>query len=389
MTRLAFFFSLVSTLLVLGVCAGCSDPSTGSPGEVDSGADPTDAASTPDTTSPGVDAAELPDQGTADPCGGCPGGTSCGTANGLPVCRDDVTGIPRFTGVFVVVMENMSLDTIQAATNTPYLDMLFSTYASGSDYHGVAHPSLPNYIAMASGEDVSGIGCDCQPTGSACTALTCNSVASALGSSCGCPQDVMHIGDQLEAAGLAWRAYGEDMGAPCNVTSAGSYAARHVPFLYFPNVQTDAARCAAHVVDYAELDLGGDPQAFTFIAPNLVHDGHDPFVLPAVGDPATNLGNADTWLSENIPAILASSTYTNGGLLVVVWDEDDYSGAALNPDDPIAIVVASPYARGGGYVSSVHADHYALLATLEDGLGLGRLGLAASAGPLTDYFPDN
>jgi hypothetical protein len=40
-------------------------------------------------------------------------------------------------------------------------------------------------------------------------------------------------------------------------------------------------------------------------------------------------------------------------------------------------------------VSSVMANHYSLLATFEDGLGLPRLGSAVTATPLADYFPAN
>jgi hypothetical protein len=49
----------------------------------------------------------------------------------------------------------------------------------------------------------------------------------------------------------------------------------------------------------------------------------------------------------------------------------------------------SPYAKGNGYVSATKGDHYALLATIEDGLGVGRLGSAMGATPLVDYFPAN
>ena len=49
----------------------------------------------------------------------------------------------------------------------------------------------------------------------------------------------------------------------------------------------------------------------------------------------------------------------------------------------------SPFAKSGGFSSSVKANHYALLATIEDGLGVGRIGNAAAASPLTDYFPAN
>jgi hypothetical protein len=70
---------------------------------------------------------------------------------------------------------------------------------------------------------------------------------------------------------------------------------------------------------------------------------------------------------------------------VIVWDEDDHSGIP-NADDPIPVFVMSPYAKTK-FRSTVHADHYSLLATIEDGLRLPRLGLATAAAPLTDYFP--
>ena len=291
------------------------------------------------------------------------------------MCRS-ASGIPIFKSVFVIVMENASKKTLDAATNAPYLKALAQSAAIGNDYHGVAHPSLPNYVAMMSG-DTQGVTCDCDPTGTACTALTCN----ALLHGCGCSHAAASIADQIEAAGKTWKAYAEGMGTPCNKTSAGQYATRHVPFLYYDGVQSNATRCASHVVDYAAF--AGDmnaPPSLAFIAPNLTNDGHDPF--PAN---AANLANADTWLSTNAKAILESAAFKAGGLLVVVWDEDDNSGIPA-ADDPVPIFVMSPYAKKA-YASATKADHYALLATIEDGLGLARLGKAAQATPLTDYFP--
>ena len=70
-----------------------------------------------------------------------------------------------------------------------------------------------------------------------------------------------------------------------------------------------------------------------------------------------------------------------------MWDEDDSSGGiGGTTDDPVGILVFSPYAKSGGYSSKTHSDHYSLLATFEDGLDLGRIGKAASAQPLTDFF---
>ncbi|MCA9679905.1 MAG: hypothetical protein H6708_28195 [Kofleriaceae bacterium] len=325
-----------------------------------------------------ADAAPATIDAPSDACGGCPDGTTCGTANDVPVCRT-ATGIPRFEHVFVILMENTSWDTLAQTDNTPFLHGLFASGAVSSDYHGVEHPSLPNYVALVGG-GTGGIACDCNPTGDACTALSCNTVVH----NCGCPQDGEHLGDQLDAAGVSWRAYAEDMGTPCNLTSSGDYAVRHVPFLYFQSLQDDATRCADRVVDYdLEFpdDLAATPRRFNFIAPNLVSDMHDPF--PAG---AQNYANGDAWLDAEVTRIMMSSAYQDRGLLVIVWDEDDLSGV-LAPDDPIPMILLSPLAKHDGYVSDVHADHYDLLATFEDGLGLPRLGAAADATPLADFFP--
>jgi len=312
-------------------------------------------------------------------CGTCPAGHTCGTANGIQVCRGE-SGVPLFTSVVVIVMENTSLASLKASANTPYLSGLEKTWASASDYHGVAHPSLPNYIAMTSG-DTGGIGCDCSPEGAACTASNC----SVLVGGCGCAlPGAANLGDQLEAAQGDWRMYAEGMGTPCNMVSSGAYATKHVPFLYYTGVTDDAARCADHVVDFSEFskDFGADAmRRFSFIAPDLVHDMHNP--VPAG---AQNYANGDQWLSGVVPPILDSAAFKKGGLLVIVWDEDDLSGIT-SPDDPIPMYVLSPFAKQGGFSSSSRADHYALLATIEEGLGLPRLGHAQAATPLTEFFP--
>jgi hypothetical protein len=341
-----------------------------------------DAGNGTDSAPPPTADASAPDSNAA-----CPDGATPGTANGLPVCRA-ASGIPLFTNVFVVLMENTSLSTLspqmQDGGVAPTLAGYAAKYATGSDYHGVVHPSLPNYVALVSG-DPQGIACDCKAIADAgtCGAL-CNATFNS--GNCSCDVSASNIGDQLETAGKTWMAFAEGMGAqtPCNVVddSSTSYAVRHVPFLYFDDVQTNATRCEQHAVDYSLFDPAS-PAAFNFIAPNLVDDMHDPF--PAG---TTNIANGDKWIGPQVDAILASKGYTSGGLLVVVWDEDDLSGAGpLNTDNPVPIFVFSPYAKSGGYVSGVKADHYALLATFEDGLGLPRLGSAAKATPLTDYFP--
>jgi hypothetical protein len=321
----------------------------------------------------------------------CPSGYTPGTANKIPVCRAP-SGIPRFSNVFLIVMADTPWSTLSSAimatptTQAPYLQMLTSKYAYGTQYAGVAHPSLPNYIALTSGS-TQGIGCDCNAVrgGLGCNASTCSPSMSAC--SCDQPNTVMNVADQIEVAGLSWMAYGESMSTPCNTTDSGNYVQHHVPFLYYDDIQL-TARCAAHVVDFSNFSPN-NAAAYNFIAPNLIHDMDNP-----VPTTSMSITDGDTWLGTQVPAILAAPTYTQGGLLVIVWDEDSSDGSQDGSIDPIGIFVMSPYAKTGGYASSVIANHYSLLATIEDGLVLPHLGMASDAGAgfaatLADFFPSN
>jgi hypothetical protein len=296
-------------------------------------------------------------------------------------CDTTDPAIPAFEHVFVIVMENTSSQTLLDSDNTPFIHQLIADGAYAQDYHGVEHPSLPNYLAMVSGviEDNGPKDCDCEPEGEECDSLSC----TFLTHDCGCPQTAEHLGDQLEAAGRTWKAYAEDIGTPCNLVGDGTYEPKHVPFVYYPSLTDDATRCAEHVVDFDELatDLAGDTPDFAFITPNLDNDMHDPVLA---GD--TNRANGEAWLSAVVPDILASSAYTDHGMLVILWDEDDLSGI-LRPDDPIPFILLSPLANQGGYESTVTANHFSFLATLEDGFGVPRLGAAATADPMADFFP--
>lgn len=309
-------------------------------------------------------------------CGNCPAPYACGTANGIPACRAP-SGIPLFNHVFVIVMENTSWEALQQSNVTPYLQGLASTAAFAEDFHGIAHPSLPNYLAMTSGDD-GGVACGCRPVGDTCSPANCNLDAA----DCGCAQTRPNLADLLEAAGRNWKGYGEDMGSPCNLNDSGLYAARHMPFLYYDSVQSNPARCQAHVVDYGAFagDLAGNTPDFVYVAPNLMDDMHDPFPPGP-----SNLAHGDSWLAAHVPQILASPAYRQNGALFIVWDEDDSTDGS--GDKPIPFFLLSPLAKQNGYASAIRADHYSLLATWEDGLGVPRLGRSATAAPLTDFFP--
>ena len=67
-----------------------------------------------------------------------------------------------YNHIFYIMMENHG--TNQIFTNTadaPYINQLADKYAISTNYYGVTHPSLPNYLAAISGS-YQGIWDDCK-----------------------------------------------------------------------------------------------------------------------------------------------------------------------------------------------------------------------------------
>jgi acid phosphatase len=85
----------------------------------------------------------------------------------------------------------------------------------------------------------------------------------------------------------------------------------------------------------------------------------------------------DDWLRQTVGMIVGSKAWSSGGVLFVVWDEDDGSA-----DNRVLSLVVAPHQSHR--VSRQPYTHYSLLATIEDLLGVGRLGNAVSANPMTD-----
>ena len=240
--------------------------------------------------------------------------------------------------MFVVVMENHGYSQVWNTKATPYTTSLANRYARAANYYAITHPSLPNYLDMYGGSNYS-IKDDCSPSSS-------------------CHIGARHLADNLEAAGKTWKFYQESMPAPCTLTPSGGYAPKHNPVVYFDNVRLNAARCKSHVVNYAALasDLrsAATTPTFAFITPNQCNSTHD-----------CSVATGDTWLSRNLPAILASPACTTQScLLILTWDEDDSSQS-----NHILTVFAGSAARTGS-VSNARYDHFSLLRTVEAVLGV-------------------
>jgi phospholipase C len=126
------------------------------------------------------------------------------------------------------------------------------------------------------------------------------------------------------------------------------------------------------VVPFGQLgtDLAsGSVPNYSWITPDMCNDMHD-----------CSIATGDNWLSRQVPAILASTAFRNGGVLFITWDEGSTNvGCCTNAaGGRVATLVISPLGRTG-FQSSVPETHYSLLRTIEDSWNLPRLGGAGCA----------
>jgi phosphatidylinositol-3-phosphatase len=240
--------------------------------------------------------------------------------------------------VFLIVMENHSAE---EALSGPFTASLAARYGEATDYHAVSHPSVPNYLALSSG------------------------------STWGVTDDSYRVlprrdlGTELSDAGVTWRAYMDGLtGAGC-FDSPVPYDPGHNPFAFY------GGACPSNVVPFARFgsDLAADTPMFSWITPDRCHDTHD-----------CDVATGDAWLRQEVGAITASQAWKSGGVLFITWDEDDE-----NADNRVLTLVVAP---GVSHRTSSRAyTHYSLLASIEDLLGVKRLGQSAQASAMTDLLP--
>jgi len=261
--------------------------------------------------------------------------------------------------VFVIVFENHDWSAIQGNASAPYINKtLLAEGAHADNYQNVPglHPSLPNYIWMEAGSNL-GVTDDAEPSVHRLSAP--------------------HLTAQLKAAGITWKSYQEDIpGTGCPLTYVNQYGPKHNPTIYFTDVNggvnPSSAECEAHVRPYAEL--AGDLEtrtvpAYAFITPNLCNDMHD-----------CSVATGDAWLAREVPKILASQAYKQGGAIFIAFDE------SAGSDAPIGFIVLSPLAKKG-YSNTIYYTHSSMLRSVQEIFGVGPLlGDAANAANVSDLF---
>ncbi len=348
--------------------------------------------------------------------------------------------VPELDHVFVIVLENHNsfasfgsagiLDNPQA----PHLQALAKKYNYASNYHGVWHPSLPNYVAMITGDwigtDVSANGHQ-YPAGSV-VGISDDDSASvnvdlpppANSSIHRWRVNLPSIAGQLLNAGKDWRAYLQNLPAagthvanwPGDNDSGKVYAVKHNPFPYVAEVQDNSTQFAKQVpIDQLLSDLNSKHvPAFSYIVPDQCRDMHG--LSNPLAPCGSNLGDTDDndvkrgddeafWLTN---AITGSPVWKEGrNALFIVFDEgngpltcadynpDSKAGTAPNSllpaakcydpkhlNDKVVLIAATNYGVKGVVDHRLYS-HFSLLKTIEAAFDLPYIGHAADATTFT------
>jgi phosphatidylinositol-3-phosphatase len=235
-------------------------------------------------------------------------------------------------------MENTEYADVIGNRAAPYINALARRYALATRFFGTRHPSLPNYLALLGGSTF-GISEDCAD----------------------CSVSASNLVDQLEKAGLSWKAYMEGLPSRCyQGTGTGDYRKHHNPFVYFKSIVSSSSRCSK-VVPLPQLasDIRRKTlPRFVWITPNNCHNMHD-----------CSVAAGDRFLRQQLPPVIRA--LGPSGVLFLTWDEgsSDRGCCSGASGGHIATIIAGGLVRHGVRFRRP-ADHYSILKTIE---GLWRL----------------
>ena len=290
----------------------------------------------------------------------------------------------------------------------------------GSASPPAIHPSEPNYLWSEAGTNFNVFN-DNDPYGT-------NGTNQNTG---------MHLSNFLTLAGKTWRSYQEDIDltpstsgltnvplpqdqwtvplssfsgifAPgyvnaFNGSNQYNYAAKHNPMVFFTDTNggNNATPTNPLSTRYAPLqqlfpDLANNNVAdYNWITPDQYNDMHTALRegFQGLRGDSANVRQGDYFLSQIVPAIMASKAYKNQGVIIIWWDETE-SVAGENPNDAahtlgeiIISSLAHANVNGVPYASPVKYTHSSDLRTMQLIFGVAPfLNDAANANDLSDLF---
>ncbi len=277
-----------------------------------------------------------------------PGAATAASAASGPAVASSTNPPPH---VMTIMMENTDYSQFAGSPAMPYLNELGHEFADFTQAYGWHYPSLPNYLELLSGSH-EGVNSDCDITDAHCSGFTKTTLV-----------------DQLEAAGISWHAYYQGLDKGCDQgDGSGNYPYWHNPFRYFADFSTQCK----DISNFNPLlsDLSGPHAAdYNWVVPDLVNSG---------GDNGT-MASGDNWLSSELPQIMNTPWYREGGQIVILYDTgyNDSGGVGGASGGQIPMVVVSAHTQGMGAVSRP-VTTAGVLGSVEAAYGLPYLGDAAN-----------
>lgn len=297
--------------------------------------------------------------------------SGCGDNTPLPKVKGlvaSLTGNHHFDHFVIIVLENEDAGKVTAV---PYMDSLAHRGVFLRNYYAVAHPSYPNYLALIAGKTFIG---DNQPIRPDPVAYSRQDLGDAQ-----LQINATTVVDALEAQKLTWDAFAEDYPdttqAPISCDfrrGQGLYSRKHFPFLSFIGFHTHRERCA-HVRNLKWF-RPDSLAAYTFIAPNLIHDGHD-----------APLSSAVVWVRKFLEPVLSDSVAMKSTVIVVTFDEasSTFRQSLTRSWAPniVYTVMLGPVVQAGT-TSDVTYSHFNMLRTVETNFGLSPSMLPDGVNPI-------
>ena len=260
--------------------------------------------------------------------------------------------------VVVVIEENHGYERIIGNPDAAFINELAAGGALLTNSHGIQHPSQPNYLALFSGS-TQGVTDDRPVPGT--------------------PLTGSNLGAALIAKGYTFAGYSEGLPAigSLSLAAGGIYARKHNPWSNWQSNNPGPNQLPARV----NRRLADFPSAFealptvAFVVPSLMNDEHG---NGHISD-ATLIRASDHWLKRHFGAY-ASWAIAHDSLLIVTWDEDDYTKA-----NRIPTILVGAQVKPGRYDQAL--THYNVLRMIEEFYDLPLAGASANAAPIASAMP--
>jgi acid phosphatase len=272
------------------------------------------------------------------------------------------SGVPHASHVVLVIEENHSYTDVIGSPAMPYFNQLASQNALATNYFADAHPSLPNYFMLTTGQTI------------------------AIDDSFSGTVTVDTLAHELIGAGISWKVYAESLPS-VGYTGADDfpYIKHHNPFVYFQDVLQNPA-ALQNIVPFtqfsADLSANNLP-TFSLVVPNAFDDAHS-CATSGCSD-SDKLATADTWLKTNIDPLISSPAFQNGGLLIVLFDESVFTDLQ-NGGGHVAMVMAGPKVKKG-FQSTTFYQHESTLRTIIEATGAKNFPANAGNAPdMAEFF---